>query len=86
MHPRRQSRVTSKRMQFVEGPDKGLLRAFPRHVIVSRHAIRQSIDPVDVLVIELTLGRLISFQYSGDELPLFVHLAPELVVVSAFSM
>jgi hypothetical protein len=70
--------LAAELLDLLEGPDERVLREVPSQVLVAGHPVRQPVDPVDVLVVELALRLWLSGADAGDHC-LFFHPTPELL-------
>ena len=68
MHPRREGRITTILTKPLEGTNEGLLREILRQVRVAGQSERESIDAVDVRVVQRSLRRAVASETSGHEL------------------
>ena len=56
MQPRCERRIAAELIQPVERPNERLLREVRREIGVSGHSVHQPVDPLDMRVIQRTLG------------------------------
>src|SRR5262245_47722572 len=68
MEPRGQRRVAAELLQPLERPDEGFLSEIGSQVGIASHSVHQPIDPIDMRVVQRTLGGGVAGDTSGYEL------------------
>ncbi len=82
MEPRAERRLTPELADPIEGPDERVLRDVLRQRLVAGNPIGQPIDPVDVRLVQLTLGGGVPVPDPRDQ-GLCVHRTPVVMGQSA---